>query len=256
MVAVALGIAIGVLSGLFGVGGSSISTPFLRILLHTPRLTALGSPLPVTIPTAIVGGYAYHRQGFVNWRVVRLVVIGGVPAVLAGSLLTKWVPAEGLMFLIAGAVFAIGVQMLLTRGALAPAGRTAQPALAEWPQRSTLFVLGMGAVVGVLSGLLANGGGFLLVPAFVVLGARVREAAATSLPCVALLAVPGTVSHAVLGHVDGVLALKLTAGVIPATFIGSYLSLRFQSVRMRRPFGIFLSVFGLYFFVRELLQVV
>jgi len=255
LVAVALGVVIGVLSGLFGVGGSSISTPFLRILLHTPRLTALGSPLPVTIPTAIVGGYAYHRQGFVNWRVVRLVVIGGVPAVLAGSLLTKWVPAEGLMFLIAGAVFVIGVQML-ARGTPAPAGRAAAQAVAGWPQRPTLFVLGMGVVVGVLSGLLANGGGFLLVPAFVVLGARVREAAATSLPCVALLAVPGTVSHAALGHIDGVLALKLTAGVIPATFLGSYLSLRFRSVRMRRPFGIFLSIFGLYFFARELLQVV
>ena len=128
MVAVALGVAIGVLSGLFGVGGSSISTPFLRILLHTPRLTALGSPLPVTIPTAIVGGLAYHRQGFVKWPVVRLVVIGGIPGVLAGSLLTIWVPAEGLMFLIAGAVLAVGIQML-ARGTPAPLGRTAEQAV-------------------------------------------------------------------------------------------------------------------------------
>jgi uncharacterized membrane protein YfcA len=111
--------------------------------------------------------------------------------------------------------------------------------------------------VGFLSGLLANGGGFLFVPAFVLLfGANVRQAAATSLPCVALLALPGTITHAALGHVDGWLSFQLTLGVIPGTYLGARLSLWLRHVRLRRPFGLFMAAFGLYYFLRELLKLI
>ena len=63
-VTVALGFAIGILSGLFGVGGSSIATPLLRVALNTPSLIALASPLPATFPTATATGLAaYSREG-------------------------------------------------------------------------------------------------------------------------------------------------------------------------------------------------
>jgi uncharacterized membrane protein YfcA len=253
VVAVALGLAIGLLSGLFGVGGSSISTPALRVFLHTPQLIALGSPLPVTIPTALVGGFTYNRHGLVNWRIVRWVAMAGVPGIVAGSLLTEVIPAEGLMYLVALALFGMGVQ--LVRQTPVPLSDSLDPPVeTRWMDPPVLTVVALSVVVGVFSGLLANGGGFLLVPALVLLfGARLRQAAATSLPCIALLAIPGTITHASLGHIDGWLVLELAIGVIPMTYIGAFLSLRFQSVRMRRPFGAFLAVFGLYFFLHELL---
>jgi hypothetical protein len=114
--------------------------------------------------------------------------------------------------------------------------------------------MAVAAIIGFLSGLLANGGGFLLVPVFVLLfGARLREAAATSLPCVAAMAVPGTITHAYLGHVDWLLSLQLSVGVVPATYVGAQVSIWLRRVRLRKPFGVFMAVFGAYFFVRELL---
>jgi len=94
-----------------------------------------------------------------------------------------------------------------------------------------------------------------LIPAFILLlGADVREAAATSLACVAFLAVPGTVTHALLGHIDGWLSLQLALTAIPATYLGARLSLRLTQIRLRRSFGVFLLVFAVYFFVRELIE--
>jgi uncharacterized membrane protein YfcA len=255
-IAVALGLAIGLFSGLFGVGGSSISTPLLRIFLGTSRLIALASPLPVTLPTAIAGGVVYERQGLVNRPAVIWTSIGGVPFVVVGAVLTRWVPGHWLMFFTAAVVFIVGVQLTRSQP-LAFAGDAARLAERRWRRPSAVKLLAVAAPIGFLSGLVANGGGFLLVPAFALLfGSNLREAAATSLPCVALLALPGTATHAALGHVDGWLSLQLSVGVIPATYLGARVSLWLRHVHLRRPFGAFMFVFGIYFFVRELLKTV
>ena len=249
----ALGLSIGVFSGLFGVGGSSISTPLLRIFFDTPRLIALASPLPVTIPTALAGTVVYQGQKLINIRVVAWTVAGGVPSMVAGALLTRWAPARELMVMIGAAVVVIGLEMIRSAG---PPSTLGSPGADQrlWRDPPEARLLAVAVPVGFLSGLLANGGGFLLVPAFVLLfGASVREAAATSLPCVALLAIPGTITHAVLGHVDGLLFLQLSLGVIPGTYLGARLSLWLRHVRLRRPFGLFMLAFGVYFLLRELL---
>jgi uncharacterized membrane protein YfcA len=252
-VAIALGLAIGIFSGLFGVGGSSISTPILRIFLGTPALIALASPLPVTLPTAVAGGVVYQRRGLINMPVVLWISIGGVPSVIVGALLTRWVPGHWLMFLTAAVVFIVGIQLIRSR---APGYASDAVPIADrrWERPAAAQLLALAGLTGLLSGMLANGGGFVLVPAFVLLfGANLREAAATSLPCVALLALPGTATHALLGHVDGWLSFQLSVGVIPATYLGARVSLWLRHVRLRTPFGALMLVFGIYFFVRELL---
>jgi uncharacterized membrane protein YfcA len=251
----ALGLAIGVLSGLFGVGGSSVSTPLLRIIFGTPSLIALASPLPVTFPTALAGSAVYQRQRLINGRVVAWTAAGGVPSIVAGALVTRWVPARGLMVMIGVAVLVIGLEMM--RSAVSP--RRPGPAGTGdrlWRDPPWIMLLAVAVPIGFLSGMLANGGGFLFVPAFVLLfGADMREAAGTSLPCVALLALPGTVTHALLGHVDGWLAFQLSLGVIPGTYMGARLSLWLRQVPLRRPFGLFMVAFGVYYSLRELLQI-
>src|SRR5205823_5608481 len=77
---IGVGVALGFLSGLFGVGGSSVATPVLR-LLGVPSLVALATPLPVTLPTALVGGLTYWRRGLVNGRAALWTAAGGLPAV-------------------------------------------------------------------------------------------------------------------------------------------------------------------------------
>ncbi len=240
-------------SGLFGVGGSSISTPLLRIALGTSPFMALASPLPVTLPTALSGSVVYRREGLINGRAVRWTVAGGLPTVVAGSLLTSQVSAHWLMFLVAVSVVCVGIQMYRSHPPAEVEGHV--PTDSRWEHPSALLLMATAAVIGFLSGLLANGGGFLLVPVFVLLfGARLREAAATSLPCVAAMAVPGTITHAFLGHVDWLLALELSVGVVPATYLGAQISIWLRKVRLRKPFGLFMVAFGVYFFLRELLS--
>lgn len=255
LVAILLGIVIGVFSGLFGIGGSSISTPLLRVTLGTAPLIALGSPLPVTIPTAIAGGVVYHRAGLINRRIVVWTVGAAVPTVVAGSLLTAIVPPHVLMLLVGASVVFVGIRLYGSQPVTDAGGMPAVDP--RWLEPSVGLLIAIAAPVGFLSGLLANGGGFLLVPAFVLLlGARVRQAAATSLPCVAAMAVPGTIVHAALGHIDWLLTLELTVGVIPATYGAARVSIWLQHIRLRKPFAVFTVVFGVYFFIRELLAAV
>lgn len=252
VVVILLGVAIGIFSGLFGVGGSSISTPLLRLALNTSPFIALASPLPVTLPTALSGSIVYRREGLINGRAVKWTIAGGLPTVVAGSLLTSRVSAYWLMFLVAASVVFVGIQLFRSRSPAEIDGQV--PTDPRWDHPSARLLMAVAAVVGLLSGLLANGGGFLLVPVFVLLfGARLREAAATSLPCVAAMAVPGTITHAYLGHVDWLLSLELSVGVLPATYLGAQISLWLRKVRLRKPFGVFMVVFGVYFFFRELL---
>lgn len=241
---IAVGLVLGFLSGLFGVGGSSIATPVLR-LLGVSRLVALATPLPVTLPAALVGGYTYWRRGLVDLRAVLWTAAGGLPTVVAGSYLTSEVPGRILMLGTGLFVMAVGGRLL--RGGIEP-----HP---EKPSRpaDVRLLLGVGAVVGFLSGLLANGGGFLLIPAYLLLlRMEPRRAAATSLVSVALLALPGTWVHWRLGHIDPVLMVQLGAGVLPGAWVGARVGVSLEGRRSRLLLGWFLLLFGLFFSARTL----
>lgn len=241
-----LGLLLGFLSGMFGVGGSSVATPLLR-LLGAPRLIALATPLPVTLPTAVVGAWTYWRRGLVNLPAALWTAAGGVPAVIAGSYLTTRVPGRVLMLLTGVFVMAVGIRLLRGPRSVHPPNK---------PRRyGALQFAALGVIIGFLSGLLANGGGFLLVPAYLLLfRMEPQESAATSLVAVALLAVPGTWVHWRLGHVDAGLAALLAAGVAPATYVGARVGLLLPRERARLLFAWFLLLFGLFFVGRTILR--
>ncbi|HVP56621.1 MAG TPA: sulfite exporter TauE/SafE family protein, partial [bacterium] len=183
--AVGMGAIIGFSSGLFGVGGSSVATPLLR-LMDVPRFAALASPLPVNLPTAIVGGITYWLKRKVRGRLVLLTALTGAPAVVAGSYLSKDVPGRILMALTGGFVVVVSLWLVRQRDG----GEGHRECAPAW------LLLAIGAITGFLSGLLANGGGFLLMPAYLLLcRLDIQEAAATSLVAALFLAVPGTIVH-------------------------------------------------------------
>lgn len=232
---------IGFLSGIFGVGGSSIATPMLKLLFSVPDLAALASPLPVTVPTAAASAYSYWRKGLVRTDVALWAILGGMPGVIVGALGTRVVTGPWLMGLTGAFVVAVGLRLVVRtareNGRAKPDGR-----------RASVHAALIGLVVGVLSGLLANGGGFLLVPAFVVLlGMTMQEAAATSLVCVAFYAVPGTLVHWWLGNINWLLVLCLSLGVMPAGYLGAKVGLRVAGTHARTAFGGFLTAFGIDF---------
>jgi uncharacterized protein len=264
----AAGLATGVLSGMFGVGGAVVSTPAIRVLGATP-LEAVGSTIPSVIPSAVSGSLRYRREGLIIGRVALWTLAAGLAATVGGALLTGAVPGNGHLLMLATAALLAFTAFRMARmpsPAPAPApnpievegpvGDLAEPAsdlvLAHQrdPDRSSpvrrraevwrLAVIGLAA--GGLSGLLGIGGGVLMVPAFATwVRLSVKESVATSLVCVGALAVPGMVTHAVLGNIDWAFAIPLSIAVIPGARIGAHLAIRSSDRGLRLAVAIVLG---------------
>lgn len=239
------GLGVGVVFGLFGAGGSAFATPVLAVL-GVPGLLAVASPLPAMVPAAFVSARRYLKAGNLDRRVARLAIGGGVPGTLLGALASRFVGGGGLLVLSGLLLLGIGVRMLLPDRAGAAercAGR----------RENSLIVVGSALVVGLLTGLLANGGGFLLVPVFVlVLGLSAVEAAGTSMVVVGVLTVPTLASHWALGHIDWVVAAGFALGLIPASQVGARLSQKVSSAQARIAFGAMLVAFSIWFLIRQM----
>jgi uncharacterized membrane protein YfcA len=118
---------------------------------------------------------------------------------------------------------------------------------------TTLRLAGVGAIAGLLSGLLGIGGGVVMVPAFTqVAGFPLKRAIATSLACVGIFAVPGTITHALLGNIDWRFGLPLTVGIIPGARLGAALALRAGDRRLRLVVGAFLGATALAYAASEI----
>ena len=200
------GAGVGLLYGLFGVG-SAFATPVLA-LLGVPGLAAVASPLPALVPGSAGGSWAHARQGHLDGGLARRTLVGAVPACIAGSVASRWVGGPWLLILSGATLPLVGVRVLMTtrrratRGPADPTGDTASAASAGGLRERPVVIALIGAGVGFVAGLLANGGGFLLVPTFLLaLGLSLPEATATSLVVVTVLSVPAVLTHAVLGDI-------------------------------------------------------
>ena len=160
-----------------------------------------------------------------------------MPATVIGAYATRWIGGEALVTATEVVLTALGVRFALRPG---DPHEVAGPPTA---MRTRLAVVA--ASVGLLSGLLANGGGFLLAPLFlVVLRLTLKESFATSLAVAAVMAVPGTIVHAALGHIDWSVVAVFATTSIPLSFLGARVALRTHPVRLERIYGIGLAVLG------------
>jgi uncharacterized membrane protein YfcA len=113
--------------------------------------------------------------------------------------------------------------------------------------------LGVGAVVGFLTGLLGLGGGYILIPTLTLVFKRdMKTAIGTSLLVIIAYAIPGAATHLYLGHVDVLIALLLAIGVIPGAYFGSKIAIGLPEEVLRRAFGVFLLGVSIYFGVFEI----
>jgi uncharacterized membrane protein YfcA len=170
-----------------------------------------------------------------------------VVAAVVGSLLSHVVPGEGHWLMVLTAVI-IGITALRMAATPDEDRDGGDP-----PRRSGMVVAGVGTGAGLLSGLLGLGGGMVLIPAFhQVLRLPLKATVATSLACVGILAVPSTVTHAVLGDIDWRLAFLLAVGVVPGARLGAWLSLRASDRRLRLAVAGFLGLLAAVYGVSEL----
>ena len=238
----AVGLAVSVLFGVFGVGGSSFATPALG-LIGVPGLIAVAAPLPATIPAALVGMVAYVRRGQVELPIALWCIYGGVPATVAGAAMSSRVGSSGLLIASGVVLAAVGARLIV------PAHTRAQHMTSR---RRPALVIPAAAVIGFFTGLLANGGGFLLVPLFVlVLGLTMPESAGTSLVVIAVLLIPTLITHWALGHIDWAVAGAFALGSIPGAAAGAQLAQRLPADAMKRGFGITLVGFAIYFVAHQ-----
>ena len=275
------GFATGVLSGMFGVGGAVVSTPAIRALGATP-LEAVGSTIPSIIPSAVTGSLRYRREGLIVGRVAAWTLAAGLAATVGGALLTDAVPGNGHLLMIATAVLLAFTAFRMARvpgevpararnpvGVDDPVGDLATPATdlvyahERDPERSSpshrrveAWRLGLiGVAAGGLSGLLGIGGGILMVPAFATwVRLSVKEAVATSLVCVGALAVPGMITHAVLGNINWAFAIPLSIAVIPGAWVGAHLAIRSSERGLRLAVAVVLGSIAIVYATGELIS--
>jgi len=271
---IALGLAVGVISGLFGVGGGFLLTPMLNVIFGLPYNIAVGTGIFVTLGTSIVGAIRHWRLGNVDLKLGLLMLTGGIPGVLGGVRLVEALEQAGEVKLLGGRMSAVDFVLSLvfllllglvglfslfeSRRALCKGERPSKTPSGNVPfglrlpplvclkrcesQLASLWaILGIGAGAGFAAGLMGVGGGFLLVPAMIyLLRAPTKVAVGTSLFQVAFSSVLSTFLHA---HGENLLlpvALSVLAGSIFGVQVGALLTVRLPGARIRFLFSLLL----------------
>jgi len=227
----ALALVIGVSLGLLGSGGSIITLPVLVYAAGVPVASAVGMSLAIVGGTSAVGALLKHRQGLVHLPAATLFGITGMAGAVAGAQFTRLVSPAVLMLIFALLMGVIAVRMLARRG---------DEAVEPLPNCRPLRCGAAGLGVGVLTGFLGVGGGFLVVPAM-ILFARLPMATAigTSLAVIAANSAAGLVGHLRHGGFDGPLALAFLGSALLGMAGGVRLGGRLPATTLRRVFGWF-----------------
>ncbi len=252
----AIGLLSGALSGAFGIGGGIITTPAIRLLMGAPALIAVGTPLPVIVPGALTGALSYRKEGLIDVRAGLLIALGGIPFTVVGAWLTSVLGGTVVLVGTAALIIWAATDMLLqAMGHVPKSPESGSHASHEalYPKPSWWACVSIGALTGLYSGFLGLGGGFVIVPLLTRwMRMPIKIAIGTSLLTVAVLAVPGTISHHVLGHIDWRIALGLVLGVVPGAALGARLSMRSADRTIRIAFAGLLIVVGLWLGLSEL----
>jgi uncharacterized protein len=239
----ALGFGIGISLGLLGGGGSILTVPALVYLIGQTPQAAVTTSLAIVGANSVVGAYFHSANGSLNWRVALMFGGAGMGvAYLAAGLSHMFTPAA-LLVLFALLMIAISVIMLLQNKKVE---RVANQA--SWP-----VIVAAGASVGLLTGILGVGGGFLIVPVLVMLvGLPMYQAIGTSLVIIAANSLAGFIGHLEMSLFDMTLTGIFVATGLAGTYAGSRLGQRLPAQRLKQVFAIFVLFLALYLLVDNL----
>jgi uncharacterized membrane protein YfcA len=245
--AIVPGLLIGAALGLLGGGGSVLTVPiFVYVLGFSPK-EAIAMSLAVVAATSAFGTVGYWRAGHVNVRIAT--VFGGVAMLgtLLGVRLARFIPGTTQMVMFGAVMLAAAVFMLRGR----PPGDE-QRCEGTRSVASTVKVVAGGLLVGSLTGIVGVGGGFLIVPALVLMQMPLRQAVGTSLLVITGTCVVGVLGY--LGHVslDWAAVALVAAGTLPGMALGSYLHQYVPQPILRRGFAVFLVVMAAFIFVESM----
>ncbi|GGK78859.1 sulfite exporter TauE/SafE family protein [Rufibacter glacialis] len=250
---------IGISLGLTGSGGSILTVPILVYLIGLTPVTATAYSLFVVGATSLVGSFKMYRRNLVRFDTAlvfgipslvtvlftRAFLIPAIPDILfsLGSLLVT--KDMLLMLLFALLMVAASYSMIHQKRRIKPT-----------PQRASIqygSVIGQGMLVGLISGLVGAGGGFLIIPALVLLtGLDMKVAVGTSLFIIAANSLFGFLGDVLHSSIDWVFLLAFSSLSVAGIFIGTALSTRINGVKLRKGFGWFILAMGLYILLKEI----
>jgi len=242
-VVLALSILVGVSLGLLGGGGSILTVPLLTYVGGLSVKTAIASSLFIVGVTSAAAVIPHARAGRVRWRTGVIFGAAGMVGAYAGGQLGALLPAKLLMI-------AFGLMMVTTALAML---RTPRPSVAKPGELPVLKVIIEGVVVGLVTGIVGAGGGFLVVPALVLLGGLpAPQAVGTSLVVIAMKSFAGFAGY--LDHVtiQWPLTLAVTAAAVVGSLFGGQFVGRIAPSSLRRAFGVFVIVMAAFVFLMEL----
>lgn len=231
-----LGALIGVLLGLLGGGGSILAVPALVYGMDLGIEQAIPISLIVVATASAVGALPKIRAGQVQWRLAGIFAAAGIPATVAGSAISRHLPQPALMIGFAAVMVFAGIRMLTDQentgtACEVDAGRV------NW-RRCAPRSIGAGLLVGLLTGLFGVGGGFLIIPALVVvLGVEMSVAVGTSLLIITANSVAGIFSHLGAITVDWTVTAVFVAAAMAASLVAGHLGTKVDTTRLQRWFA-------------------
>jgi uncharacterized membrane protein YfcA len=252
-------IFIGIALGLIGGGGSILTVPVLFYLFGLDTVTATAYSLFIVGLTSAVGTVSYFKKGLVN---IKTAIVFGIPSIIAVFLTRAYlVPAiPKQVFSIGDFVVTKGILMMLVFAVMMIAASYSmikkdkkQPNENEGEQKFNYpIILVEGTIVGILTGLVGAGGGFLIIPAFVILSKLpMKEAIGTSLVIIAAKSLIGFFGEGSETVIDWSLLTKVSAFAIVGIIIGTMLSKKIDGAKLKPAFGWFVLVMGFYIIVKE-----
>ncbi len=239
LLAPVLGLVIGLALGMLGGGGSILTVPILVYILRQDPHMAVATSLVIVGVNALIGAGFHWRDGHVRIRQALIFSAYGIPVAYIGARLSKLLSGPVLLVLFALLMLVIA-GLMIRRGGQTGAVDGGQAGVAWW------HVLLGGVGVGFLTGFLGVGGGFLIVPALVLLvGMKMADAVGSSLLVIALNSAAGLAGHFNDGALPRLLiAVFLAAGLV-GLWLGSLLTRKLSADRLRQSFAVFVVVLAL-----------
>ena len=251
--AIGLSLLIGLLLGLLGGGGSILTVPMLVYVLKIDPKMAIVTSLAVVGTSSMIAIIPHARRKYVCWKSGFFFGLAGMPGAYGGGRLAAFFSSDVLMALFGLVTLITGLAMLRVRqpAATGPSmrdGSAVCPLKVAFPR-----VLFDGFFVGILTGLVGVGGGFLIVPALVMLvGLPMHAAIGTSLLVIAMNAMAGLWGYANHVSIDLNLTAIVTGGAILGAIVGGALSKQVSATVLRRLFGIFVILIAGYVLYQSL----
>ena len=235
ILALILALLIGLSLGLLGSGGSIITLPVLVYVAGIPAHEAVGMSLVVVGGTSAVGSLLNARRGSFDWKAGAFFAVSGMAGAFVGAKFTHLVSAPVLLLLFGALMLVVGARMLLKNET------------DTLPRQCRFWrCLGAGVTVGMLTGFLGVGGGFLILPALVLFaGLEMKTAIGTSLAIIGLNCLGGLIGQLRYINLNWFLTLAFLAAAIAGMFAGTALTGRLSASATRRGFAWCAMLLGL-----------